>query len=138
MVLRGLPRSMVTSHKEFDQRDLHLTPEFERVMDSRLPGLGFQIGNSGYRGKIFSSKRGLRDKKTPTPGEHFERSSQLFLLINVGILEFGRNQTLKRTGAVEGCPTIVWSYPLVSVQVPYIIFKFFPSFETYFVTKEQQ
>ena len=35
MVSRDLPRSVVTSHNEFDQRDLHSTPEFERVMNRR-------------------------------------------------------------------------------------------------------
>ena len=35
MVSRDLPPSMVTSHNEFDQRDLHSTPEFESVIDRR-------------------------------------------------------------------------------------------------------
>ena len=60
-------------------------------------------------GKIFLQKHGPRDKKIPTPGENCERSSQLFLLVVVEILEFCRNQTLKRTGR------LFKSYPLVSV-----------------------
>ena len=65
-------------------------------------------------GKAFLQKHGPRDKKH-LPPEYFGRSSQPFLLIGVEILEFCRNQTLKE---LEGCPTILWSYPLVSVQVP--------------------
>ena len=61
------------------------------------------------RGKIFLQKHDPRDKKIPTPGEYCERSSQLFLLVGVEILEFCRNQTLKRTGR------LFKSYPLVSV-----------------------
>ena len=61
------------------------------------------------RGKIFLQKHGPRDKKISTPGEYCERSSQLFLLVGVEILEFYRNQTLKRTGR------LFKSYPLVSV-----------------------
>ena len=80
------------------------------------------------RGKIFLQKHCPRDKKIPTPGEYCEKSSQLFLLVGVAveILEFCRNQTLKRTGR------LFKSYPLVSVL------KFSPSFQTDFVTREQQ
>ena len=53
------------------------------------------------RGKIFLQKQGPRDKKIPTSGEYCERSSQLFLLVGVEILEFCRNQTLKRTGRLS-------------------------------------
>ena len=45
------------------------------------------------RGKIFLQKHGPRGKETPTPGEYFRRSRQLFLLIGVEILGFCRNQT---------------------------------------------
>ena len=45
------------------------------------------------RGKIFLQKHGPRGKETPTPGECFRRSGQLFLLIGVEILGFCRNQT---------------------------------------------
>ena len=68
------------------------------------------------RGKIFLQKHGPRDKKTPTPGEYCERSSQVFLLVGVEILAFFRNQTLKRTGR------LFKSYPLVSVYVPNLKF----------------
>ena len=61
------------------------------------------------RCKIFLQKHGPQDKKILTPGEYCERSSQLFLLVSVEILEFCRNQTLKRTGR------LFKSYPLVSV-----------------------
>ena len=48
-----------------------------------------------------------RDKKTPTPGKYFERFSQLFLLIDVEILEFRRNQTLKRTGRLSNYSLVI-------------------------------
>ena len=49
MVSHDLPRSTITDQIAFDQRDLHWTPEFERMMDQPLlPGAGFQIGNLRY------------------------------------------------------------------------------------------
>ena len=56
---------------------------------------------------MFLQKQGPRDKKTPTSGEHFERSSQLFLLIDVEILEFCRNQTLRRTGRLSNYSLVI-------------------------------
>ena len=43
MVSRDLPRSVVTSHNEFDQQDLHSTPELECVIVARR---GFPNRNS--------------------------------------------------------------------------------------------
>ena len=39
MVSHDLPRSTVAKQIKFDQRDLHSTPEFERVMDRRSQAL---------------------------------------------------------------------------------------------------
>ena len=39
MVSRDLPRSTVTKQIAFDQRDLHLTPVFERAMDRHCSAL---------------------------------------------------------------------------------------------------
>ena len=81
-------------------------------------------------------KHGCRDKKTPTPGEHFERSSQLFLLIGIEILKFCRNQTLKRTGRLSNYSLVIPSSFSLSTILK--VLKFFSSFKTDFVTKEQQ
>ena len=52
-------------------------------------------------GQNFSAKARPPSQETPTPGEYFEGSSQLFLLIDVKILKFCRNQTSKRTGRLS-------------------------------------
>ena len=65
------------------------------------PGNFFEVVKSPAPWQKFSAKAQRpgqentdpRDKRTPTPGEYFERPSQLFLMIGVEILEFCRNQT---------------------------------------------
>ena len=84
------------------------------------------------QGKIFLQKHSPRDMKIPTPREYCERSSQLFLLVSVEILEFSRNQTLKRTGKLFKSS---FSFSLSTILK---VLKFPPSFQTEFVTREQQ
>ena len=52
------------------------------------PGKFFEWSKTLPQGKVFLQKHGPRDKKIPTPREYCERSSQLFLLVGVEILEF--------------------------------------------------
>ena len=59
--------------------------------------------------KFFCKSTAPGTRKYLPPGEYCERSSQLFLLVGVEILEFCRNHTLKRTGR------LFKSYPFVSV-----------------------
>ena len=75
----------------------------------RPPGKFFKVVKNPPPGQNFSAKARPPGQEIPTPGEYCERSSQLFLLVGVEILEFCRNQTLKRTGR------LFKSYPLVSV-----------------------
>ena len=96
----------------------------------------FKVVKSPARGKIFLQEHGPRDKKTSTPWEYFERSSQLFLLIGVEILEFCRNQTLKRTGRLSKYSLVIPSSFSLSTILK--VLKFSPSSETDFVTREQQ
>ena len=81
------------------------------------------------RGKIFLQKHCPRDKKIPTPGEYCERSSQLFLLAGIEILEFCRNQTLERTGR------LFKSYPLFQFKYHTSNFEVFPQFSNRFRNK---
>ena len=68
-------------------------PNANIPLPGQTPGeFFFEVVKSPAPGKIFLQKHGPRDKKTPTPGEYFERSSQLSLLIGVEILEVCRNQ----------------------------------------------
>ena len=88
------------------------------------------------RGKIFLQKHGPRGKETPTPGEYFRRSGQLFLLIGVEILGFCRNQTSKRIGRLSNYSLVIPSSFSSSTILK--ILKLFPSFETDLVTREHQ
>ena len=60
------------------------------------PGKFFGVVKSSAPGQDFSAKARPWDKNTPTPEEYFERSSQRFLLIGIKILDFCRNQSLKK------------------------------------------
>ena len=80
------------------------------------------------RGKIFLQKHGPRGKETPTLGEYFRRSGQLFLLIGVEILGFCRNQTWKRIGRLSKYSLVIPSSFSLSTILK--ILKFSPSFET--------
>ena len=71
----------------------------------------FEVVKSPARSKIFLQKHGSRAEKAPTPG-NISEDSQPFLFIGVEISEFYRNQTSTK---LEVSPTILWSYPLVSV-----------------------
>ena len=104
---------------------------------SLLPEELFEVIKSPAPGQNFSAKaQPPGDKKTPTPREYFERSSQLFLLICVEILEFCRNQTIKRTGRLSNYYLVIPSS--LSLNTILKVLKFSPSFETDFVTREQQ
>ena len=88
------------------------------------------------RAKFFWKSTANGDKKTPTPREYFERSSQLFLLIGVEILQFCRNQTLQRTGRLSNYSLVIPSSFSLSTILQ--VSKLSPSFGTDFVTREQQ
>ena len=92
----------------------------------------FKVVKNPAPGQNFLQKHGPRDKKTPTPGEYCERSSQLFLLIGVEILEFCR--TLKRNW--KAVQVISFSFSLSTIRIK--VLKFSASFQTDFVTREQQ
>ena len=117
----------------------------EGVMHQSIPSANFprakpreffEVVKSPATGQNFSAKARPRDKKTSTPGEYFERSSHLFLLIGFEILEFCRYQTLKRTGRLSIYSLVIpTSFRLSTILK---VSKFSPSFETDFVTREQQ
>ena len=100
------------------------------------PGNFFEVVNSPAPGQNFSAKARPPGQEKTYPGEYFERSSQLFLLIGVEILEFCRNQFLKRTGRLSNYSLVIPSSFSLSTILK--VLKFFPSFETDFVTREQQ
>ena len=75
----------------------------------RPPRKFFKVVKNPAPGQNFSAKARPPGQENTYPGEYCERSSQLFLLVGVEILEFCRFQTLKRTGR------LFKSYPLVSV-----------------------
>ena len=83
------------------------------------------------QGKIFFAKAWPPGQKTPTPGEYCERSSQLFLSIGVKILEMLQNLK-KNWKAVQ---VISFSFSLSTILK---VLKFSASFQTEFVTREQQ
>ena len=72
MVSHDLPRLTVTNQIAFDQRDLYSTPEFERTMDRRLAGAGFQIGNLRYQHFYLTDIRPSKLKSIPKSHVHFE------------------------------------------------------------------
>ena len=65
-------------------------------MTTPPPGGFSEAVKSPTPGQNFPAKARPPGQKTPFPGEYFRRSSQPFLLIGIEILEFCRNQTLKR------------------------------------------
>ena len=69
----------------------------QSIPSANTPGGDFfEVVKSPAPEQNFSAKTRPQDRKTPTPGEYFRRSDQPFLLISVEILEFCRNQTLKK------------------------------------------
>ena len=96
---------------------MHQSISSANIPPRQTPGKFFKVVKSPALGQNFSTKARPPGQNTPTPGECFRKSSQPFLLIGVEILEFYRNQTFKK---LEGCPVILWSYPLVSVKLPYL------------------
>ena len=100
------------------------------------PGNFCEVVNSPAPGQNFSAKARPPGQEKTYPGEYFERSSQLFLLIGVEILEFCRNQFLKRTGRLSNYSLVILSSFSLSTILK--VLKFSPSFETDFVTREQQ
>ena len=93
----------------------------------------FEVVKSPAPGQNFPAKARPPGIKTPTPGEYFRRSSQTFLLTGVEILGFCRNQSLKRIGRLSNYSLVIPSSFSLST-----ILKVSPSFETDFVTREQQ
>ena len=102
----------------------------------QTPGVFFEVVKSPAPGQIFSAKARPPGQENTYPREYFERSSQLFLLIGVEILEFCRNQTLKRTGRLSNYSLVIPSSFSLSTTLK--VLKFPPSFETDYVTREQQ
>ena len=103
----------------------------------QTPGEFFWGSQKPCPGQNFPAKaRPLGQKKPPTPGEYFRRSSQPFLLIDIEIPGFCRNQTLKRIGRLSNYSLVIlFSFSLSTILK---VFKFSPSFETDFVTREHQ
>ena len=67
----------------------------------------FEVVKSPASVQNFLQKAQPRNKKAPTPGEYFEISSQPLMLIGVEILEFCRNQTLKRIKKLSNCSLVI-------------------------------
>ena len=108
----------------------------EHPFPGKPPGNFFEVVKSPAPGQNFSAKARPQGKKAPTPGEYFRRSSQPFLLIGVEILRFCRNQTLKKIGRLSNYSLFIPSSFSLSTILK--VLKFSPSFETDFVTREQQ
>ena len=74
----------------------------------------------------------------PSSREYFRTStcSQPFLLISVEILEFCRNQTLKRIGRLSNYSLVLHSS--FSSSTIFKVLRISPGFETHSVTREQQ
>ena len=101
----------------------------------QTPGGFFKVVKSPAPGQNFPAKaRPLGQKKTPTPGEYFRKSSQPFLLMGVEILGFCRNQTLKRIERLSYYSLVIPSSFSLSTILK--VLKFSSSFETDFVTRE--
>ena len=100
----------------------------------KTPGNFFEVVKCPAPGQNFSAKARPLGQKTPTPGEYFRKSSQLFLLIGVEILGFCRNQTLKRIERLSYYSLVIPSSFNLSTILK--VLKFSPSFETDFVTRE--
>ena len=115
---------------------MHQSIPSANIPPGQTPGEIFKVVKSPARGKIFLQKHGPRGKETPTPGEYFRRSGQLFLLIGVEILGFCRNQTQKRIGRLSKYSLVIPSSFSLSTILE--ILKFSPSFETDLVTGEHQ
>ena len=80
---------------------MHQSIPSGNIPPGKPPGNFFEVVKSLAPGHNFSAKAKPPGQKTPTPGEYFRRSSQLFLSIGVEILGFCRNQTLKRIGRLS-------------------------------------
>ena len=87
-------------------------------------------------GAKFSCKSTGPGANNTYPREYFRRSSQPFLLTGVEISGFCRNQTLERIGRLSKYSLVIPSSFSSSIILK--SFKVFPSFETDFVTREQQ
>ena len=106
----------------------------EHPPPGKPPGNFFEVVKSPAPGQNFPAKARLPGQKTPNPGEYFRRSSQPFLLTNVEILGFFRNQRLKRIERLSYYSLVIPSSFSLSTILK--VLKFFPSFETDFVTRE--
>ena len=94
-----------------------------------------EVVKSPTRVKIFLQEHDPQDKKD-IPRNYFRESCQPFLLIEVEILEFCSNQTLKRIGRLSNYSLFISSS--FSFSTIFKVLKFSPCFETDFVTSEQQ
>ena len=80
------------------------------------PGEFFKIVKSPASGQNLSAKARPPSTKAPTPGEYFRRSSQPFLLISVEILEFCKNQALKRVERLSNYSLVIsFSFSLSAI-----------------------
>ena len=80
---------------------MHQSIPSANIPPSKPAGKFFEAVKSPAPVQNFSAKARPLGQENTYPGEDFERPSQLFLLIGVEILEFCRNQTLKRTGRLS-------------------------------------
>ena len=80
------------------KRDQCLDLTYASVNSKRQhpPGELFEAVESPTPGQNFSAEARPPGQKSTHPREYYRRSSQTFLLVGVEILEFCRNQTLKR------------------------------------------
>ena len=106
------------------------------IPPGKPPGNFFEVVKSPAPGQNFPAKARPPGQKEPTPGEYFRRSSQPFLLTGVEILGFFRNQRLKRIERLSYYSLVIPSSFQLSTILK--VLKFSPSFETDFVTREQQ
>ena len=99
----------------------HPTGNFFEVVKSPAPGQNF-CAKAGPPGQKSTYARGI--------------SCQPFLLIGVEILEFCRNQTLKRTEMLSNYSLVIPS----SFSLSTILYhsRVFPSFEADFLTRKQK
>ena len=127
---------MTSRLSNFEINNPSVNSRREHPPPGRPPGNFFEVVESPAPGQNLPAKARPPGQKTPTPGEYFGRSCQLFLLIGVEILGFCINQTLKRIGRLSNYSLVIPSS--LSLSTILKILKFSPSFETDFVTREHQ
>ena len=113
---------------------MHQSNPNANIPPGKPPGNFFEVVESPAPGQNFPAKARPPGQKTPTPGEYFRRSSQPFLLTGVEILEFFRNQRLKRIERLSYYSLVIPSSFSLSTILK--VLKFSPSFEIDFITRE--